>query len=106
MLREFFGQDSIEKKIEANEKKFQELLLKVAEMDRETAEIFAQLEVTPEQVCTVLSDEKNFTPEAWIEVRAQLAEIESKTASARDVSKIRKAYTERASVQRQWLFVR
>ncbi len=106
MLREFFGQDTIEKKIEANEKKFEALLLKVAQADRETAEIFDQLEVTPEQVRAVLSDENNFTEEAWTEVQAQLTAMESKTASSRELAKVRKTYAERAGIQQQWLFVR
>lgn len=108
MLREFFGEKgtSLEKKIEVNEKKFQDLLIKVAEMDRETDEIFAQLEVTPAQINQFLSDEKNFSQECWDEIQRQMAEIDKKATTCRDISQVRRAYKERAEIQRQWIFVR
>ncbi len=106
MLRDLFGKDDLEKKIEINEKKFKELQAKIAELDRETAEVFEQLEVTPEQIEKCLNDKENFSEKDWEELQRQMAEFEAKAQAGSDISKIRRAYKERSEIQRNWLFVR
>lgn len=106
MLRELFGKDDLGKRIEANDKKLQELQAKIAELDRETEEVFEQLEVTPEQIEKFLSDKNNFSDSDWEEIQRQIADIEAKAISQRDIIKVRRAYKERSEIQRNWLFVR
>lgn len=106
MLRELFGKDDLEKKIETNEKKLRELQAKIAELDRQTAEVFEQLEVTPEQVEKCLTDKTNFSDKDWDELQRQIAEFEAKAKAGRDISQVRRTYKERSEIQRNWLFVR
>ncbi|MDP1836812.1 MAG: hypothetical protein Q8K75_12920 [Chlamydiales bacterium] len=106
MLRELFSQDNLAKKIESNEKKFQDLLIKIEEADRETTEIFEQLEVRPEQIQKILSDKENFSEEHWEEIQRQMGEIEKKVSTRRDLNQLRRTYKERSEIQQQWIFVR
>lgn len=106
MLREFFGKDDLEKKIESNERKVQELLQKIEEANHETTELFAELEVRPEQVKAVLSDSSQFSKESWNKVQSQMEELNKKISGQRQLNQVRRAYKEQAEIQRQWIFVR
>ncbi len=106
MLRELFGKENLEKKIEANEKKFKELLDRVAEIDNDTVALFQELDVTPAQIHSLLSNQDNFTAEAWQEVQKQMAELEQQLSAKRDITQVRQAYKERSEVRRDWIFVR
>ncbi len=105
MLREFF-KDTLEKKIQVNDEKIQELQAKIALLDAETEKVFEQLEVSPQQIEQFLSDKSNFNDSQWEEVQRQITEIESKANGYRDIIKTKRAYQERAEIKREWLFVR
>jgi len=107
MLRELMDQSPLEETIDANEKRLNELLGKIDEIDRETTEMFTELEVTPDQVQKFLDNEENFTDEHRAEIRRQKEEIDAvSNREVRDIGKVRKAQKERGTIQNNWIFVR
>ena len=101
------NQSPLEETIEANEKRLTELLHKIDEIDRETTEMFTELEVTPDQVQKFLENEENFAAEHRAEIDRQKKEIDQVTSrEVRNLSKLRKSHKERSTIQNNWIFVR
>lgn len=106
MLREFFSKDHVKSKIEDNEKSIEELLEKIEQADRETAEIFEELDLSPSQIEQLLSSRENFSDADWKKIQQQVDEMEERLTFQRDITKTRSRYKERSQVQQQWIYVR
>jgi|LakMenE18May11ns_1017448.scaffolds.fasta_scaffold9922340_3 hypothetical protein len=110
----FFNKDNnettIEQVINKHDLSLQELLIRIDVLDREVKTLLDELQVTPEQVSKFISDSSNFTPENWEELQQQRQSLELKLSrekeNIRDPLKNKKTFSERASVQQHWLYVK
>lgn len=110
MFRELFQNQTRPDSAKENEKKFKELLKQSAELDAQEAQLFAELQVKPEQVSAYLKDPQNFTEDEWALIQQQMAEYDQRIGhmlnQKRDCAKLRRSYSERSQVQQHWLYVR
>ena len=101
----FFNEDKSQK----NESKIQELAIQIENLDRETAKLLSELDVTPEQLTSFIQKEKNFTEKNWEELQAEKKKLNEKLLrdlrSICDPRKTKKAYKDR-KVDNRWLFVK
>lgn len=110
MLRELLDTNNAEERFKKQEKKFKELLMRSRELDKQSDELFEGIDVSHEELTNYLSNPDNFTAEDWEKVKTQLDEqkqdVTDLLEKQRDIAQVRKAYEQRAEVQRHWMFVR
>lgn len=102
-------ENTLEQKITKNDLSIQELLIRIDVLDREIKTLLDELNVTPEQVSTFVSNKDYFTEDNWEELQSQRKQLDEKLAlqksSIRDPLKAKKAQAER-NVGHHWLFVK
>lgn len=100
---------TLEEQIKKQEKRVQEIVIRMENLDRELDELFVDLKVTPEQLDTFISDKNNFTDENWEQLQNLRKVLEEKLQreldNIRDPLKIKQTYSDR-NVGRHWIFVR
>lgn len=101
--------DELERKIEQNEIAFQELSLRIENLDRLAKEMLEELDVSTEQISQFLNNKDNFTDENWNEILKQRKELDAKLKkeldNIRNPIAAKKAFKD-LKVERHWLFVR
>lgn len=105
----FFEKDPLENKIERIERQLQELLCRKVDLDRQAAQLFEEIGVTPDQIQRFISNPDHFSAKNWAELQEQSRLCDQKLA--RDLENIihpqrtQKKYLDRKT-QPHWLFVR
>lgn len=101
--------DELEKKIQTNEIAIKKLSIDIDNIRRHNDELFADLNVTPQQISAFISNKDHFTPENWESLHHQKKQLDEKLtrelANIRNPGTIKKNQNDRANAH-QWLFVR
>lgn len=104
-----FLRNSPEEKMEDQEKKLQELLIRIENLDQSSDALLKELNVTPQQLTQFISNKAHFTEDAWNTLREQKQmldeKIDQQLASISNPLKTRKTYKERV-IQNHWLYVK
>lgn len=99
----------LERQIHKHKKTAEELEIRIESLNRHIKELFAELNVTPEQVNAFISNKEHFTEDNWATLCQQLktleAQLERELANIRNPKQTQKALTDRR-IQPHWLFVR
>lgn len=105
----FAQEKNLEEKIQKNERKINELSIKMDAVDREVHALLNELNVTPDQLTQFVHTEKNFAEEDWAKLQEEQQKMHTKLQvelqSIRNPKEMQKRYAERV-VQNHWLFVR
>lgn len=104
-----FFKDSAEEKLTINEKKIQELAIRLEKLDLDINGFLKEMEVTPEQLTTFISQKENFTEDNWKELQEQKKKLDEKLdLELRNIRNPLKTKSALASlnVGRHWLHVR
>lgn len=103
------SQENVEEKLNNNEKKIRELAILLEKVDNDVSIFLQELEVTPEQLTTFISNQENFTENNWLELQKQKKQLDEKLDTAlknvRNPLKAKKAL-DALHVPRHWLHVR
>lgn len=101
--------DELEFKIEKTNIAIKKLSIDIENIMRNNDALFRDLNVTPAQVSTFISNKDYFTEDNWktiVEQKHQLEEkLKRELANIRNPQKVKKTQAERAA-PRHWLFVR
>lgn len=104
-----FFQKNLEDKLTDQDKKIEELCIRMDGLSRHVDELMEQLDVTPEQISTYVSDPANFHPEEWETLQKETKKLDEKLileqASITNPLSTKKKMAER-NIPPNWLFVR
>lgn len=104
-----FLKDNIEEKLSANEKKIRELDIRFEKLNNDIKNFLNELQVTPEQLTSFISQKENFTEENWEELQKQKKQLEDKlNLELKNITNPLKSKKARASlnIDRHWLYVK
>lgn len=103
------NQNSLENKIQQQESKIKELEIQLETLEHSVSELLTHLQVTPEQLTALVSNQEHFSEENWSDLQKHKLQIEEKLqreiANIRNPRKIKKSY-DSLHVERHWLHVR
>jgi hypothetical protein len=92
-----------------NEKKIEELAIKLDNLDRETAALFEELGISPQEISEFIESRDNFSDQEWelIQNQKTIAEknLQVDLTSLKDPRKTKKAYKS-LNIQPNWIPVR
>lgn len=97
---------SLEDQIEANEKLLNELECRDESLRKEFATVFAEFDVTPDEVCDYISTRENFSDEEWADIQVQREAMEKALADRlKQVHDVRSSRKARANLRmdQHWL---
>jgi hypothetical protein len=104
-----FDQKDLEKSIEDEQRKINELIIRNENLDLETDTFLKNLKVTPEQLSLFMANKDNFTEENWERLQQEKEKremkLETEIKNIRNPLKVKKTYSER-KIENHWLFVR
>lgn len=105
----FLHEAPAEEKAQKNERKIEELSIRIDAIDREIHNLLHELNVTPEQLSQFVNTERNFTEENWMQLQEEQKKMQEKLQVEleyiRNPQQMKKRYAER-SIGNHWLFVR
>ncbi|MBS4169833.1 Uncharacterized protein NEOC95_000551 [Neochlamydia sp. AcF95] len=104
-----FSPDILEEKLNINERKMRELAIRLEKLDEDTHAFLEELEISPEQLTTFISQKENFTDSNWQELQQQKKQMDDKLET--ELNNIRnplqsKQIFSSLNVARHWLYVR
>ena len=97
---------SLEDQIKANERLLKELEVRDEALRKEFATVFAQYDLTPDDVADFVSCRDNFSDEEWVDVEIERAALEKALADRmKQVHDVRSSRDARANlrIDQQWL---
>jgi len=108
---DFYNDDQqIDKKIENQEKKIKELIIRSETLEREFNQFLAEMKVTREQIRTFIETKDFFTEEDWEEIQKQQKALEQKLLvelkNIANPNKTKASLAEQKDVKPQWLYVK
>ncbi len=68
----------LDSKRELHEKRFKELLLHFQTLEKEVADLYAQLDLTPQDISNYVDNKENFSEEVWKQLELRKKEMEEK----------------------------
>lgn len=102
--------ESMEQKIENNEKKIAVLKMRLERYEKGLQEFFENVNVTPRELTDYLQTAANFEPEVWAHLEAFRAELDEKLQkelqNIRNPAKTSQTYAERKDIRQHWLYVK
>lgn len=103
-------EEKLEDKIQKTEKRLRELSIIMKRLDREYQKLLEEMDTSPEQLKAYVDNSDNFAPPIWEQLQNEKKKLDEKLnlelSCVSDPTKTKKAISERASVQKHWLFVR
>ena len=104
------SEENLEHQSTKNDLTLQELLIRIDGLDRQVKAFMEELQVTPQQISSYVSNPNNFTKDNWEELEKQRKMLDEKLdlelRSIRDPKSAKKTMEARKEVQRHWIFVR
>lgn len=101
--------DKLEAQIINNERKLKELTIQIENIQRETHELFNELNICPIHFAAFIENKDNFSESDWIMLQEQKKKLDEKLDLAMnnlpDLAQRRKALNE-LNMSRNWLFVK
>lgn len=104
-----FFQDTAEEKLKVNEKKMRELAIRLEKLDSDISAFLEELNVTPEQLTSFVSNKDNFTDSNWIDLQAEKKKLDEKlNTELKNIRNPLKSKKNLASlnVSQHWLYVK
>lgn len=105
-----FSQEELEKDYEVTQKQFKELTIHLEALERNYQDVLNHLSMTSEQLKEFMENPNNFSVEAWEELQQEKEQMEQllklQFAQINNPQQIKKKYSERGTIQQNWLFVR
>lgn len=105
-----FQERNLEEKLQHTEHKMNEFMIGLEKLDREYQSLLNTLGLTSEQIHAHLSEKNNFSQPIWEALQIQKKTLDDKLDLAvkgvKDPKKLQETFSERATVQQHWLFVR
>lgn len=103
-------EEKLEDKIKRTERKLLELSIFLAQLDNEYQKLLEEMSFTPAYLKEFVGNPDNFAPAVWEELQNEKKQLDEKLnlelSVLPDQVKTKKTLSERASVQKHWLFVR
>lgn len=104
-----FFENHREQQYAINDKKIKEAQIRLASVNQQLAELLSEYGLNLETLRVELNNPSNFTAEEWeilVELQREEAECHERNKAAPNPQETQKKYSERAEINRQWLFVR
>jgi len=106
----FFEERNLQDKIESNEKKIKGLEQLVEGLDRDTKELFNEIQLSPDEIHQFISNKKNFTDSEWEQLQEQRKSADEKVkrelSAVTDPRIVKETMASSKNIQRHWLHVR
>ena len=103
-------QEEFDKNYQTIDKQLKELTISMEALDRNYQDLLNHLSMTSEQLKSFMENPANFTPEAWEELQQEKEKMEQmlklQFSCIAKPQEVKKKYSERGSIQQNWLFVR
>ena len=103
------SQDNTEEKLIINENKIRELSIRFEKLNSDITNFLEELEVTPEQLTTFISNKDNFTEDNWEVLQQRKKQLDEKLdielKNVRNPLKVKKALAS-LNVHQHWLYVK
>lgn len=105
-----FQERNLEEKMQYTHHQMNEFLINLEKLDRDYQYLLNEIGLTPEQIQTYINNQNNFSSSVWETLQTQRKTLDEKLdltlKGIPNANETKKTFSEKASIQQHWLFVR
>lgn len=102
--------DELEKRINHTQLKFNEISINIESLDRELDHLMSELGFEPKKLQEFVQNPNNFSASNWEKLKEEQKKLNDKLhlslKNVHDPMQVKKMFSERATIQPHWIFVR